>query len=614
MLLRVSIITFIILEPFLPVRAFFWSNISYQFLLWFMLFSFFGRSQKTRTQHFAMAGIIAAVFFRPGICGLTFPWSNSVYLVLLAAIFLISFFGRRDLTWTKTALDIPIICFLALASGFLLISLNREAGARQLISLWGAGILYFVLIREIKDERTARNIVFVFLMAGLKIMANGIYQLRVGLQETKAWIETYVSGEVGERLLDRLSSGRVFSSFVYPNAYAGFLIMLIPVAFFWMLGARGHKKIGPVFFLAISFYSLYITYSKGGWLSLALTAVFASFFLIPELSALKKISIGIFAIGLIFFLVIGLESTGRKKLGFIDSFKARAGYWQAGVLMLRDNPLKGYGLGNFSELYPEYKLPEAEETQLAHNNYLQVWVEMGILGLFILLWIVFNFLREGISGPCSLKGPWSQGIFWGVLAFFIHGFVDFDFYVPNLLFSAFFLIGVFMAVNAGKKEYIVSKKNSLRLAYCGLGFIIFFVVVYNQICYINYLWTAERVKSLISEKKFDRAEQEMDILLRRDVFNPVVHFDSGRLNEIMAFSEKKKEYLPAAIYEYSLAAFFNPRRPGYHFRLGMMYWALRDEPAFFKKAVSEFKLAHKSYPAKKEYKEFLERISGGHLY
>jgi hypothetical protein len=205
---------------------------------------------------------------------------------------------------------------------------------------------------------------------------------------------------------------------------------------------------------------------------------------------------------------------------------------------------------------------------------------------------------------------WSSGIFWGVLAFFIHSFVDFDFYVPNLLFSAFFLIGVFMAVNARKREYTVSKKSGLRLAYCVFGLIIFSILVYNQICYINYLWTAENVKNLISGKKLDRAEQEIGRLLKTVRFNSGVHFDSGRLNEIMAFSEKKKEYLPLAVYEYSLATSFNPQRPGYHFRLGMMYWALRDEPAFFKKAVSEFKLAHKAYPTKKEYREFLEQIQG----
>ncbi len=260
----ILLISFILFEPFLPVKAFYWSNISYQFLLWVLLLGLFDWSGRTTGEKLVSAGLVCAVFFRPSVCGLAFPWSNSFYLLLISGIFFISFLGRREFVWRKTPLDIPVISFLILATAYLALSLDRMAGLRQVISLWGAGILYFILAREIKERDIAANMILVFLLGGLRIMVNGLYQFWLGLSETRVWIETYTQGELGRRLLDRLSCGRVFSSFVYPNAYAGFLIILIPIVFSLFRHLKGYRRIGAASFLGLSFFSLFLTYSKGG--------------------------------------------------------------------------------------------------------------------------------------------------------------------------------------------------------------------------------------------------------------------------------------------------------------------------------------------------------------
>ena len=648
----ILLIVLIFLEPFLPVKAFVWSNLSYQFILWVLLLRLVGTSaglststsgdlSTSRSGRFVFAGLVCAIFFRPAICGLTFPISNSFYLILLSGIFLISFFGRREQVWRKTLLDIPILSFLILATGYMLLSLDKTTGLRQVISLWGAGILYFILVREIKDAAAARDLVVVFFMGALRIMVHGLYQLWVGFAETKLWIETYTQGELGARLLDRLSSGRVFSNFVYPNAYAGFLIMLIPVALalLWQFTPRrrqgmdrpkGYKRIAVGSFLGLSLFSLYITYSKGGWLSLTLIALAAFIFLFPGIKGARKLFIILLTLILIIVVVSMLESTGSTKLGFTKSFKVRWEYWQASCLMIRDNFFRGYGLGNFGEIYAQYKLPMAEETQMAHNNYLQVWVEMGIVGFIILLWLVVRFIRVGLFSPQQISGArtLAQGAFWGGSAFFVHSLVDFDFYVPNLIFSAFFLIGVTAALNihtlkgTGTLIPIRAQAGTGRMAspsgatrglvrnslYPILGVVIFLGVFCSQIKYINYLYRLERMEGLVAEMDFDKAEEEINGLLKESGFNPRLHFEKGRLSEIKAFTgkEKRKSDFIDAVYEYSLASSLNPYRAGYHFRLGMLYWAFRDDPFFRKRAVSEFRLAHEAYPTKKEYIEILK--------
>ena len=358
------------------------------------------------------------------------------------------------------------------------------------------------------------------------------------------------------------------------------------------------------FFLGLSLFSLYITYSKGGWLSLALIALAAFIFLFPGIKGIRKLFIILLTLILIIAVVSMLESTGSTKLGFTKSFKVRWEYWQASCLMIRDNLFRGYGLGNFGEIYAQYKLPMAEETQMAHNNYLQVWVEMGIVGFIILLWLVVRFIRIGLWLRLGTR-TLAQGAFWGGMAFFVHSLVDFDFYVPNLIFSAFFLIGVTAALNSPATKTRGSARNSL---YPILGAVIFLMVFCSQIKYINYLYRFERMEGLVAEMDFDKAEEEINGLLKESRFNPRLHFEKGRISEIKAFTgkEKRKSDFIDAVYEYSLASSLNPYRASYHFRLGRLYWALRDDPFFRKRAVSQFRLAHEAYPTKKEYIEILK--------
>ncbi len=341
-----------------------------------------------------------------------------------------------------------------------------------------------------------------------------------------------------------------------------------------------------------------------------MTSLFAFIFLFPKIKIFQKIFILFIVLALLYGLVTALESTGSTKLGFRDSFKVRWEYWQASLLMIRDKPLSGYGIGNFGEFYAQYKLPLAEETRMAHNNYLQVWVEMGFLGFFVLLWLVFNYLKQGLypfKGTPEL-GSLFQGVFWGGVAFFIHGLVDFDFYVPNLLFSAFFIIGIAVSLNRRAEEYVLFKKTGPRILYFLLGAVVFFGLLYNQLNYLNHLFAAERIDELLSIRDFETAEKEIDNLLNECEFNPTLHFEKGNLKEIRVFNEKKKKDFTDAVYEYSLASNLNPFRASYHFKLAGLYWALRDEPFFLKKAVSEFRLAHEAYPAKKEYRQVFESL------
>lgn len=92
---------------------------------------------------------------------------------------------------------------------------------------------------------------------------------------------------------------------------------------------------------------------------------------------------------------------GILKQGFgSDRWKeggtTRLTIWAGGLEMVRQHPLAGVGTGNFTYVYPEMdskliwdrpdlRLYQGMFTNAAHNELLQAWAELGIVGLFLLL-------------------------------------------------------------------------------------------------------------------------------------------------------------------------------------------------------------------------------------
>jgi len=65
--------------------------------------------------------------------------------------------------------------------------------------------------------------------------------------------------------------------------------------------------------------------------------------------------------------------------------------WDAGWRMYLDKPILGWGFGMYHWLYPQYRDPlYGEHGQLAHNDYLQFLLELGPIGLALLLSFVFS--------------------------------------------------------------------------------------------------------------------------------------------------------------------------------------------------------------------------------
>ncbi len=94
----------------------------------------------------------------------------------------------------------------------------------------------------------------------------------------------------------------------------------------------------------------------------------------------------------------------------IQNVKNRLNYMRAGLKMFMDYPIIGVGIGNFPYLYPKYAPAEGvQRERLAHNTYLQILTETGIVGFSLFMCgIVYCFwiLKEIRDLSIQKKDAW----------------------------------------------------------------------------------------------------------------------------------------------------------------------------------------------------------------
>mgnify|MGYP000725347966 CR=1 FL=1 len=144
----------------------------------------------------------------------------------------------------------------------------------------------------------------------------------------------------------------------------------------------------------------------------------------------------------------GVDLT-MKDLANPASFKLRLGYWKTGLRMAIDNPAIGVGLGCFGYAYPRYQQAGVGDVKAAHNDYLQILCETGLLGFLAFCgfwtWFIWTGARRILRENDPQERATLAGLYAGLLAFLIHALVDFPFYNPALAFFAFLIAGLFLA-------------------------------------------------------------------------------------------------------------------------------------------------------------------------
>jgi O-antigen ligase len=256
----------------------------------------------------------------------------------------------------------------------------------------GMGIIWHcAILRFYGDRHAAATLYGAYLLSGA--IAAGIAIAMVALRSPAS--------------LFAIAHGRATGTFILPGELAGFLIVLLPIAY----AVACVTQLRALRYLAwsalgIGLVALALTFSRAGWMGCAAAgAVVAAARTRRPLVAAGVAGAGIAAI-LLLFNAHHDPSEDYTRLSI----------WQAAVQIIDRFPLLGVGPFNFSRLYAVVRSPDGDPTAFhAHSLYLTFFAEFGIVGVTAVGWTLWRFASE-LQRRIAKASPAAALLAWGAAA------------------------------------------------------------------------------------------------------------------------------------------------------------------------------------------------------
>jgi putative inorganic carbon (HCO3(-)) transporter len=378
---------------------------------------------------------------------------------LVLAAWLMRTVTHRTIRVSWPPLTLPLAVFLGILCLTCLETTSLEHSLKEIVK-WVEVLAFYVLVANEMDADWSKALVFVFLGTGALAALQGIYQFLL-----QAGPEEFV-------LFGRFL--RAYGTFEQPNPYAGYLGLTFPLAAglvvaavvavgrrvsgWWLVWAAGT---GVLMLTAIV-----MSWSRGAWLGVAAAAV-AIFAAVVARGGRTMLLGVLFSVIVIYVLLAGGLSLAPPSvvqrfadfmpyLGVADvrgvevtdanfAVLERMAHWQSAVGMWKDHPWLGVGIGNYEPVYAQYALPLwALPLGHAHNYYLNVAAEAGLLGLVAYLLVWGAALLVSWRATRRATG-WYWGLALGVLGALVHlsvhNFFD-NLYVHGMYLHVAILLGI----------------------------------------------------------------------------------------------------------------------------------------------------------------------------
>ena len=316
--------------------------------------------------------------------------------------------NKKNITFSY--IDLFLVLFSL--SGFIVSYFNETGITNKLILLTLITILYFyfkLLFCQYKWALFLLTLFFIF---------TGLAEAIWGLKQLYGYSQS------------QHSLFRTTGSFFNPGPYAGYLAMILPLAFYYLLNDYKvfTKKFNcdylPFYFRwglsGLTFLNIIIvlpaTMSRASWIA-AITGsliVFVFYLLVQKrkLRLLKNYikenkgkAFSIFMLAVTIITVSSFALYHLKK----DSADGRTLIWKTCIEIIKENPLGagvGYFAGSYGNAQAKYLAGETASEQekyvagnpeYAFNEYLQIGVEYGIIPFLIFLAIIISTIYRGLK-------------------------------------------------------------------------------------------------------------------------------------------------------------------------------------------------------------------------
>lgn len=249
----------------------------------------------------------------------------------------------------------------------------------------------------------------------------------------------------------------ITGTFSDPQVYAGFLGVLFPIALFEILKSDNNQLTWLRYLAWVVVGGiLLVIVPINSWASWGSTLIGGGFVILFRYNILDRLStkftmlvLGIFTISIVCYFLFTIN---------VSSPNEHALTWKISTQMWKENPVFGIGLTRFAS---EYNLAQADYfanggTELeelvarnvgyAFNEFLEIAVELGLIGL--LIWGILL----GLALSTKIKGPYNVPVKGSILSWIVFSCFSF----PLSMWSLSLLLLLFLAVLSNKRPLILN--------------------------------------------------------------------------------------------------------------------------------------------------------------
>jgi O-antigen ligase len=395
------------------------------------------RERSVQAEQVLLYGIFGLLLFGPLAFGAVEPWSIFTVELGTAVLFLLwvakqaVLDGQMNVRWNP--LFLPMGVFGALIAAQILFRLSAYPHDTVSIALqyFAYAVLCFLAGQTLLRGAQARSLALIFSVYGAALAGFALLQ-GISSNGKLYWIRQPRSG------------GWIYGPYVNHNHYAGLMEMLVPIPLIVSLTRLAPPKVRAVAAAtaAIMVGTIFLSGSRGGMLAIVAELVILAALLVKQKRGLRTaIGIGIFLVIVVGLLVwiggaelsqrIATAGPGHTELSSdIRSYINRDGF-----RMFLKKPVVGWGLGTFPIVYPEFRTFYTNFfVNEAHNDYLQLLVEMGLLGFATMLWFVVTLYLKALqkikNWPSEMSGAVTLACLLGLSGILVHSAVDFNLQIP----------------------------------------------------------------------------------------------------------------------------------------------------------------------------------------
>ena len=409
-------------------------------------------------------GLIAAVIFTSLTHGAVEPWSLAIFEFLI--VFLTLLWGVRAIIHRQLTLRIPRVVFplgLLLVWGLIQSFVyTDQAGQRHSLSM------------DVEGTRQTTTVLFILLMAlllAVQLLVRREYLARLPMFFAGYGLVLALFGLIQHFAWDgrffwwRQTTDLVtapFGPFVAHNHFAGYMELLLPIPIAFVILQVGRIEVRVFYgFAAVLMAGAAITsLSRGGFTSLFAQLMFlaaATPFIAQQhrhrhlyrrpfsklATPLLAVIVIVVAIGASVYwigLVPVINRVAQGKIVTTDAqeesfFVSRGWIWRDTMTMIRAHLVTGVGLGAFETSFPIYSQGDGSlQVAQAHNDYLQLVAETGLVGVVLLLWFLGLFWSQiwrGLRASDPLLAALALGSGGSIVGMMVHSIFDFNLQLPS---------------------------------------------------------------------------------------------------------------------------------------------------------------------------------------